>query len=175
LELLQWLVDTHCCPLRSIRISGKTRQSSGSFTPILTSRGRSLLGIAIENEKVDLVRYLVVDKGMSLAGEKDLNMGNLIRLLDRMLRTLPPPDKPGTRHHESDASRSWLDNSSGNFPAVTPTHTRTTSAPGTGSSRQSEESWRADEALAFQLAEQQSRREEDSQGSVDDAVRHFDR
>jgi hypothetical protein len=66
LELLQWLVDTHCCPLRSIRISGKTRQSSGSFTPILTSRGRSLLGIAIENEKIeDLVRYLVVDKGMS--------------------------------------------------------------------------------------------------------------
>jgi hypothetical protein len=50
------------------------------------------------------------------------------------------------------------------------THTRTIFCAWYSiSSRQSEESWRADEALAFQLAEQ-SRREEDSQGSVDDAV-----
>ena len=135
--MLQWLVDTHGCPLRSIRISGKSQKSSGSFTPILTSRGRSLLGIAMEKEKIDLVRYLVVDKGMPLAGEKDLNMGTLIRILDRILRTIPPP---------------------GNAQP-----------PGSSPTRQSEASSRADEALAFELAEQYHC-EEDSEGSVDDAV-----
>lgn len=161
LELLQWLVDTHCCPLRSIRISGKTRQSSGSFTPILTSRGRSLLGIAMEKEKIDLVRYLVVDKGMPLTGEKDLNMGTLIRILDRLLRTMPSPGQA-----ESSSQRSL-----GNGRLGTPPPRQFGSGiPDTSSTRQTEASWRADEALAFELAEQ-LRREEDSQGSVEDAVR----
>jgi hypothetical protein len=165
LELLQWLVDTHCCPLRSIRISGKTRQSSGSFTPILTSRGRSLLGIAIEKEKVDLVRYLVVDKGMPLAGEKDLNTSTLIRLLDRILRELPP-------HNSIELFPPSLPRPGTNTPSRNTTPVATTrlgSVADTDSGRQSEESWRADEALAYELAEQ-SRREQDSQGSVDDAV-----
>lgn len=88
LALLMWLVDEHCCPLRSIRISGRTRESSG-FTPILTSRGRSLLGIAMEEQNVDLIRYLVVDKGMPLTGEKELSMQRMIVILDRVLRLVP--------------------------------------------------------------------------------------
>ena len=88
LALLMWLVDEHCCPLRSIRISGRTRESSG-FTPILTSRGRSLLGIAMEEQNVDLIRYLVVDKGMPLTGEKELSIQRMIVILDRVLRLVP--------------------------------------------------------------------------------------
>mmetsp|Transcript_12601 Transcript_12601/g.29247 ORF Transcript_12601/g.29247 Transcript_12601/m.29247 type:complete len:318 (-) Transcript_12601:1495-2448(-) len=91
LSLLKWLVDEHCCPLRSIRISGKTRDSSGSFTPILTSRGRSLLGIAMEKENVEIIQYLVVEKGMPLAGEKELNMMRIIQILDKVLRMIPSP------------------------------------------------------------------------------------
>lgn len=89
LTLLKWLVDEHCCPLRSIRVSGKTRDSSGSFTPILTSRGRSLLGIAMEQENIDTIRYLVVEKGMPLTSEKSLDPARLIRVLDKILRILP--------------------------------------------------------------------------------------
>ena len=89
LSLLTWLVDEHCCPLRSIRISGKTRGSNDNLTSMLTSRGRSLLGIAMEMENVDLIRYLVVDKSMPLSGEKDLSMQRMISTLDRVLRLLP--------------------------------------------------------------------------------------
>ena len=170
LEILQWLVDTHCCPLRSIRISGKTRQSSGSFTPILTSRGRSLLGIALEKESIDVVRYLVVDKGMPLAGEKNLDVGTLIRVLDRILRVLPPN---ATTDNVASISPGLVANgASRSMVPGTPPPTRLGSAPDTGSSRQTEESWRSDEALAYELTEQ-SRREQDSQGSVDDAVSLF--
>ena len=88
--MLQWLVDEHCCPLRSIRISnGKQRDNSGSYTPILTSRGRSLLGIALNNRNIGIVRYLVVEKRMLLAAEKGLSVDTLVQNLDLVLRILP--------------------------------------------------------------------------------------
>lgn len=126
-----------------------------------------MLGIALEKENVDLVRYLVVDKGMPLAGEKDLNVGTLTRVLDRILRALPPNGKADMLTSMSPGL--GTNGASGSMTPGTPTQTRLTSVPDTGSSRQSEESWRADEALAYELAEQ-SRREQDSQGSVEDAV-----
>jgi hypothetical protein len=90
LKLLKWLVDEHCCPLRSIRISsGKEKDSSGSYTPILTSKGRSLLGIALENRNIGIVRYLVVEKRMLLSAEKELNLATVVQNLDLVLRALP--------------------------------------------------------------------------------------
>jgi hypothetical protein len=88
LSLLKWLVDDHCCPLRSLRVGGR-RQSRGSYTPILTSRGRSLLGIAMENRNLEIIRYLVADKNMSLADEKGLSMETTIATLEAALRRLP--------------------------------------------------------------------------------------
>lgn len=90
LELLKWLVDEHCCPLRSIRISdGKVHGAGGSYTPILTSKGRSLLGIALGNRNIGIVRYLVVEKRMLLSAEKGLDITTLVQNLDLVLRVLP--------------------------------------------------------------------------------------
>lgn len=92
LAVLKWLVDEHCCPLRSIRISnGKVRGTSGgsSYTPILTSKGRSLLGIAIGNRNIGIIRYLVVEKRMLLSAEKSLSIETLTANLDLVLRILP--------------------------------------------------------------------------------------
>lgn len=90
MTLLKWLVDEHCCPLRSIRISnGKAHGSGGSYTPILTSKGRSLLGIALGNRNIGIVRYLVVEKRMLLSGEKGLDVDTLTQNLDLVLRVLP--------------------------------------------------------------------------------------
>jgi hypothetical protein len=90
LGLLKWLVDEHCCPLRSIRIShGKEKDSSGSYTPILTSKGRSLLGIALSNRNIGIVRYLVAEKRMLLSAEKGLSVDTLVQNLDLVLRVLP--------------------------------------------------------------------------------------
>lgn len=88
LPLLKWLVDENCCPIKSLRLSG-SRESAGSYTPIVTSKGRSLLGIALENRNVDIVRYLVVRKGISLASEQDITFEMLLRNLDRVLHLLP--------------------------------------------------------------------------------------
>lgn len=87
LDLLKWLVDENCCPIKSVRVSGSAKDSR--YTPIVTSKGRSLLGIAMENNNVSIVRYLVVMKGILLAGEKDITMDMLIVNLDRVLRMLP--------------------------------------------------------------------------------------
>lgn len=89
LDLLQWLVDEHCCPIKSVRVSGKTRNGSATYTPIVTSKGRSLLGIAMEHANVPVIRYLVVKKGISLAGEKDITPAMLITNLEAVLRLLP--------------------------------------------------------------------------------------
>ena len=87
---MKWLVDDHCCPLRSLRIgSEKVKNSSGSYTPILTSRGRALLGIALSDRNVGIVRYLVVEKHMPLDAEKGLSVEILIQNLDLILRVLP--------------------------------------------------------------------------------------
>jgi hypothetical protein len=82
LQLLKWLVDENCCPLRSLRVSG-------SYTSVLTSKGRSLLGIALENRNVGILRYLVVAKRMSLSQEKSLDPETLVQCLDLVLRVLP--------------------------------------------------------------------------------------
>lgn len=101
LHLLRWLVDEHCCPLRSIRISnGKQKDSSGSYTPILTSKGRSLLGIALANRHIGILRYLVVEKRMLLSAEKGLSTETLVQNLDLVLRVLPEEtlDEQGLDH-----------------------------------------------------------------------------
>ncbi|CAJ1960955.1 unnamed protein product [Cylindrotheca closterium] len=90
LELLKWLIEEHCCPLRSIRISScRQRDAAGTYTPILTSKGRSLLGIALENRNIDIVHYLVVKKRMMLTAEKGISNEILTQNLDLVLRVLP--------------------------------------------------------------------------------------
>ena len=89
LQLLKWLVDENCCPIKSVRVSGITRDSVGKYTPIVTSKGRSPLGIAMENANTPIVRYLVVEKGIRLSGERDMTQAMLIRTLEAVLRLLP--------------------------------------------------------------------------------------
>jgi len=145
----------------------------------------------MEKEHVDLVRYLVVDKGMPLAGEKEMNMSVLIRLLDKILRTVPSASltdaQSGSLHNPS------MNGSSSSTPgAASQTQSRipegatsrsSTYSPPTplqsqmisgglenSASQQSEASWRADEALAYELSQQELRHDGDSEGSVEDAV-----
>jgi len=63
LRTLKWLVDEHCCPIKSVRVSGNTKNPK--YTAIVTSKGRSLLGIAMEISNIPIIRYLVAVKGVS--------------------------------------------------------------------------------------------------------------
>lgn len=89
LDLLKFLVDENCCPIRSIRVGGNSKESSNKVIPIVTSKGRSLLGIAMEGENLNIVRYLVAEKGLSLSSEKDLTQELLCRNFEKLLRMAP--------------------------------------------------------------------------------------
>lgn len=89
LEALKWLVDEHCCPIKSVRVNGKTKESASRYTAIVTSKGRSLLGIAMGDDRVEIIRYLVVSKNISLSQERDITPGMLARNLEIVLRMMP--------------------------------------------------------------------------------------
>ena len=106
-------MDEHCCPLRSIRVSsGRQKDSkSGSYTPILTSKGRSLLSIALAARNIGIVRYLVVEKRMLLWAEKDLSLETLVQNLDLVLRILPEEALTGQQAYEHAHDISMLSDS----------------------------------------------------------------
>jgi hypothetical protein len=87
LDLLKFLVDDNCCPIKSVRVAGSG--SSNKYTPIVTSKGRSLLGIAMEIENLSILRYMVVEKRFKLSGEKDITPELLLRNLEKLLRLSP--------------------------------------------------------------------------------------
>lgn len=89
LELLRWLVDDRCCPIKSVRLSGINSSASVRYTPIVTSKGRSLLGIAMANNNVHMVRYLVVKKKLSISAERDITPAMVLQNLETVLPLIP--------------------------------------------------------------------------------------
>lgn len=90
LTLLKWLVEDNCCPLMSMRVGiGGRKGRSESYTPILTSNLRSPLGIALSNNSIDIIRYLVVEKDMLLHKERNISTGSLLKNMDLILKLLP--------------------------------------------------------------------------------------
>jgi hypothetical protein len=66
-ELIHWLIRDRYCPLR-VKRNRKNKEG-----PILTSKGRSPLSIAMNDQRLDIVRYLVAGNEMSLFEEKELS------------------------------------------------------------------------------------------------------
>jgi hypothetical protein len=89
LELVRWLMDDHFCSIKVVRTgSGKKLKRGGSADqPILTSKGRSVLSIAVGGLHVDILRFLVVDCGVSIYESKDLKSS--LRVLEAVLLALP--------------------------------------------------------------------------------------
>lgn len=106
LNIVRWLMDDHFCPIKVIRTgSGKKPKRGGSADlPILTSKGRSVLGIAMSGLHVDILRYLVIECGVSIYESKDLK-GSL-RALEAVLLALP--ERNGERRGEVTVAR-WDD------------------------------------------------------------------
>lgn len=85
IDILRWLIDDHFCPIKLVRTGSKKR--GGSDVPILTSKGRSILSIAIDRVKVDIIRYLVIECGVSIYETTDLK--SALRALEAALVALP--------------------------------------------------------------------------------------
>jgi hypothetical protein len=65
-------------------------RKKGDDGPILTSRGLSPLMIAIQHQNVDILRYLVAYKGLSLLEEQNsLDSTSVLTHLTFLLKTVP--------------------------------------------------------------------------------------
>jgi hypothetical protein len=98
IDIVRWLMEDHFCPVKVIRTgTGKRAKKGGSPDfPILTSKNRSVLSIAMESLHVDILRYLVVDNNVSIYESKDLKAS--LRALEAVLLALPG----GLRDYQGD-------------------------------------------------------------------------
>jgi len=87
LMLLAWLVDVHFCPIKRIRTNGNKTNSQASDELITTSRGRTVVEISMANQRVDILRYLVNEKNVSVCGVKNLQTS--LAALEAVLKSYP--------------------------------------------------------------------------------------
>jgi hypothetical protein len=87
LDVVRWLIDDHFCPIKHIRTESGKKYREGNKFPIVTSQGRSILSISVERVKVDIMRYLVIECGVSVYECTDLN--HTLRALEAALMGLP--------------------------------------------------------------------------------------
>ena len=88
MNLVRWLAGDRWCPLRGVAKARRVAKKSNDG-PLLTSKGRSPLGIALEDQKLDIVHYLVAEKRMSLFEEKDVSSAVVMANFTSMLRMTP--------------------------------------------------------------------------------------
>jgi hypothetical protein len=93
LNLVQWLATDHCCPLRECTSGRKVKKAAAATTtdgPILTSKGRSALEIALTDRQMEIVRYLVAEKRMLFSEEKYLQaVPTLVDFTTTLVHMLP--------------------------------------------------------------------------------------
>jgi FYVE zinc finger/Zinc finger, C3HC4 type (RING finger) len=94
INILRWLINDRFCPVK-VHTAAKRGTPAQKF-PVLTSKGRSVLTIAIESLKVDMMRYLVVELGVSIYECKDLRpaLTALEAALSAVPRTINPQQQP---------------------------------------------------------------------------------
>ena len=87
IEIVRWLVDGHHCPIKKVQAGTKKARRGAPESLITTSRNRHVLSIAIQRLQVDMIRYLVVDCGVSIHESTDLECS--LRALEAALMRLP--------------------------------------------------------------------------------------
>ena len=88
IQILRWLIDDHFCPIKIHSTSKKSANTTAmADSPIRTSKGRTVLSITIESLKVEMMRYLVVELGVSIYECKDLRPA--LSALEAALSALP--------------------------------------------------------------------------------------
>jgi hypothetical protein len=87
LKTLRWLVDQHFCPIKYCSSLNKKSSSGGKETVLTTSKGRSVLSIALECHKVDVMQYLVVECNVSVYECKEIT--SALHALEVALMALP--------------------------------------------------------------------------------------
>jgi len=86
LKLFLWLVDVHFCPIKMTRTGNRNNQQVTEEL-IKTSKKRSVLDIAMTEQRADILQYLVNEKNVSLEGIRDVQTS--IAALNAVLKSVP--------------------------------------------------------------------------------------
>jgi len=91
LSLFKWLVDDLHCPINSKRrklpMSPKGPLASLAREQVRSSKGSSVLDVAMEAQELGILHYLVIEKGVSIMDYKNLFVA--LRTFEATLRHLP--------------------------------------------------------------------------------------
>ncbi len=88
LAVFKWLTDSLCCPIQS-----KRRMPLHRIGPIIgneqiiTSKGKSVLDLAMESVQLGILHFLVVEKGVNIMQYKNMNVA--LRTLELAINHLP--------------------------------------------------------------------------------------
>lgn len=109
-KLVRWLVSERYCPLEAMDPKRRSKNEV-VFVPIVTSKGKTALEIALLHQRLDIVHYFVAEQRMSMFNLKnigaDVAISNLTTLLNMMPSTFfhgmqmqmtsapPPSARPG--------------------------------------------------------------------------------
>jgi len=104
LDIVRWLIEERFCPIKKVT-DGTRKGKKAIDSPILTSKGRSILAIAMAYRNVDILRYLVVEKNVSVHEIKDLPMA--LRALETVLPQVPP--RSVNLHQTLETNTRWDD------------------------------------------------------------------
>jgi hypothetical protein len=91
IDIVKWLGGELWCPVREAiksKRGGKNKEKKAD-APLLTSKGRSPLGIALSDQKLDIVHYLIAEKKMSFFEEKDMSNATALANFTTLLRMVP--------------------------------------------------------------------------------------
>mmetsp|Transcript_8237 Transcript_8237/g.15513 ORF Transcript_8237/g.15513 Transcript_8237/m.15513 type:complete len:493 (-) Transcript_8237:4886-6364(-) len=88
-ELVSWLVDIHHCPIKMIN-TGNNRQMESTL--ISTSHGRTVLDIALDYKRIDVLKYFVAQKNISISESKGDKNNATYATLEALLRTEVGPE-----------------------------------------------------------------------------------
>jgi hypothetical protein len=89
LKLVRWLISEKFCPLHTVN-QKKKGKNQVVLSPVVTSKGKSVLEIALYHQRIDIVHYLVSEKKLSLFDEKTLSTEVALANLTSVLNMLPP-------------------------------------------------------------------------------------
>jgi hypothetical protein len=88
MRILSWLVDVHHCPIKMINTGNRKGQMSEHL--ISTSNGRTVLDIAMAGQKVQILHYLINQKGLKFNDSQKKEQASLAAL-EAVLRAFPSP------------------------------------------------------------------------------------
>lgn len=86
-RLLRWLVDVQCCPIHLTSTANKGKYEEDALPTIQTSKGRSVMDIAMEMKNVGVLKYLVNERGVSVYEVKDLALA--LGALESVINAFP--------------------------------------------------------------------------------------